>query len=49
MDTIMVFFPKSGQFFQFSKKGRVDLPPSPLIARLYDKPTSGVHTHFDKF
>ena len=29
MDTIRAFFPKSGEFFQFSKKGRWSLPPLP--------------------
>ena len=30
------FFPKSGHFFQFSKKGRGDPPPTyPLVACLY--------------
>ena len=29
INTITVFFPESRHFFQFQKKGRRDLPPSP--------------------
>ena len=39
MSTIRAIFPKSGHFFQFSKKSRGNLPPPPVSALPH------THTH----